>query len=132
MPIGKNALKRVTNNGYSKVSVSAPDMENSTVEAVAEEKKKAAPKSEKNPAPKAPVAKAEKNPAPKAPVAKAEKKPAPKAPVAKAEKKPAPKKKPATPKAPIEKKPQKAEEKITRPDGFIRFGLGADLPVHLL
>ena len=119
MPIGKNALKRVTNNGYSKVSVSAPDMENSTVEAVAEEKKKAAPKSEKNPAPKAPVAKAEKKPAPKAPVAKAEKKPAPK-------------KKPATPKAPIEKKPQKAEEKITRPDGFIRFGLGADLPVHLL
>ena len=106
MPIGKNALKRVTNNGYSKVSVSAPDMENSTVEAVAEEKKKAAPKTEKKPAPKAPVAKAEK--------------------------KPAPKKKPAAPKAPTEKKPQKAEEKFTRPDGFSRFGLGADLPVHLL
>jgi len=30
MPIGKNALKRVTNNGYSKVVTEAPDMENST------------------------------------------------------------------------------------------------------
>ena len=31
MPVGKNALKRVTNNGYSKVAVSAPDMEHSEV-----------------------------------------------------------------------------------------------------
>ena len=31
MPIGKNAIKRITNNGYSKVETSAPDMENSTV-----------------------------------------------------------------------------------------------------
>ncbi len=31
MPIGKNALKRVENNGYSKVETQAPDMENSTV-----------------------------------------------------------------------------------------------------
>ncbi len=31
MPIGKNALKRVSNNGYSKVSSSAPDMENSVI-----------------------------------------------------------------------------------------------------
>ena len=31
MPIGKNAIKRVTNNGYSKVSSSAPDMENSEI-----------------------------------------------------------------------------------------------------
>lgn len=30
MPIGKNAIKRVENNGYSKVTTSAPDMENST------------------------------------------------------------------------------------------------------
>ena len=35
MPIGKNAIKRVTNNGYSSVKTSAPDMENSIV---AEEK----------------------------------------------------------------------------------------------
>ena len=31
MPIGKNSIKRVTNNGYSKVATKAPDMENSTV-----------------------------------------------------------------------------------------------------
>ena len=31
MPIGKNAIKRVENNGYSKVVTSAPDMENSNV-----------------------------------------------------------------------------------------------------
>ena len=31
MPIGKNALKRVSNNGYSQVKTAAPDMENSTV-----------------------------------------------------------------------------------------------------
>ena len=27
MPIGKNAIKRVTNNGYSSVKSEAPDME---------------------------------------------------------------------------------------------------------
>ena len=31
MPIGKNAIKRVENNGYSSVKTSAPDMENSHV-----------------------------------------------------------------------------------------------------
>ena len=31
MPIGKNAIKRVENNGYSKVKTEAPDMENSNV-----------------------------------------------------------------------------------------------------
>ena len=31
MPIGKNAIKRVENNGYSKVKTDAPDMENSHV-----------------------------------------------------------------------------------------------------
>ena len=31
MPIGKNAIKRVENNGYSNVKSSAPDMENSHV-----------------------------------------------------------------------------------------------------
>ena len=31
MPIGKNSIKRVKNNGYSHVATSAPDMENSTV-----------------------------------------------------------------------------------------------------
>lgn len=31
MSIGKNAIKRVENNGYSKVKTEAPDMVNSTV-----------------------------------------------------------------------------------------------------
>ena len=31
MPIGKNAIKRVDNNGYSNVKTAAPDMENSHV-----------------------------------------------------------------------------------------------------
>ena len=31
MPIGKNSLKRVTNNGYSSVKTTAPDMENSEI-----------------------------------------------------------------------------------------------------
>ena len=31
MAIGKNAIKRVENNGYSKVATAAPDMENSSV-----------------------------------------------------------------------------------------------------
>lgn len=49
MPIGKNAIKRVSNNGYSKVATSAPDMENSTVAKVQKEepKKKTAPVSNK-------------------------------------------------------------------------------------
>ena len=49
MPIGKNAIKRVSNSGYSNVQTSAPDMENSTI-AKAEEPKVEAPKIE---APKA-------------------------------------------------------------------------------
>lgn len=46
MPIGENAIKRVENNGYSKVSTACPDMENSTVVSAAEPEKKAAKKSE--------------------------------------------------------------------------------------
>lgn len=47
MPVGKNSLKRVSNNGYSKVATAAPDMEHSTVEEIKKEDKKpveAAPK----------------------------------------------------------------------------------------
>lgn len=43
MPIGKNAIKRVSSSGYSKVQSSAPDMENSTVANVQAEE---APKTE--------------------------------------------------------------------------------------
>lgn len=31
MPIGKNAIKRVSNSGYSNVQTTAPDMENSVI-----------------------------------------------------------------------------------------------------
>ena len=58
MAIGKNAIKRVENNGYSKVKTTAPDMENS---AVLEEVKAEVAVSEtpvKKTAKKAPVKKA--------------------------------------------------------------------------
>ena len=95
MPIGKNALKRVTNNGYSTVKSTAPEMENSVVtEAVV-------PKAEEQLTTVATVKAApKKNTAPK------------------------------TKKAPTPK--PKAEKVVARPDGFVRFGLGQELPVHLL
>ena len=64
MPIGKNAIKRVENNGYSKVKSTAPDMENSEV-VVAVEPAPAVVE----PVP-APVKSAEKKPAAKKPAAK--------------------------------------------------------------
>ena len=45
MPIGKNAIKRVSNSGYSNVQTSAPDMENS-VATTPEAPKAEAPKAE--------------------------------------------------------------------------------------
>ena len=50
MPVGKNSIKRVSNNGYSNVTTAAPDMENSTVEEVVAT-------TEKKPVAKKPVAK---------------------------------------------------------------------------
>ena len=95
MPVGKNALKRVTNNGYSKVAVSAPDMEHSEVvetkEAPKKEVKEVSIKVE-----------AKKNTAPKT-------------------------KKPAAPKPSVKK-----IDEAKRPDGFVRYEFGAELPVHLL
>lgn len=53
MPIGKNSLKRVSNNGYSKVNTSAPDMENSEISLVAAAaevtEERLRPKTEKKP-----------------------------------------------------------------------------------
>ena len=40
MPIGKNSIKRVANNGYSKVTTTSPDMENSEVLTEKKETKK--------------------------------------------------------------------------------------------
>ena len=52
MPIGKNALKRVENNGYSNVKSAAPDMENSVVEEKVETVLESAPAPKKTPAKK--------------------------------------------------------------------------------
>ena len=46
MPIGKNAIKRVSNGGYSNVQTSAPDMENSTIAKAEEAPKVEEPKIE--------------------------------------------------------------------------------------
>ena len=120
MPIGKNAIKRVKNNGYSNVETSAPDMEHSVIaspDPQVEEKilkpieEKTAKKSTaKKPAKKtaAPAKKAEETPA-KAPAAE-------------------PKKKPA--KAPAKKKT--AAKKPAKKEGFDRVELGDSMPYYLL
>ena len=102
MPIGKNAIKRVENNGYSKVQSSAPDMENSHVIAKPDEQ----------------VVEKLVAPVEQATEAKAEKKTAAKKPAAKktAAKKTAAKKAPAQ------------ESK----DGFVRVSVGDDMPYYLL
>ena len=114
MPIGKSALKRVENNGYSAVKTSAPDMENSTVE-----EKKSAPVSQKT------TEKTVKKPAA---AKKTAKKPETKKPETK---KPAAKKAPAKiveTKAPV----VKAVETATGKDGFEKVSLGGEMPVYLL
>ena len=102
MPIGKNAIKRVENNGYSKVASAAPDMENSTVITKLSEEvmeKMVKPVEEKT------KAKAEK-----------------KTPAKKVEKKEPAKKTPA----------KKACAKNTCKNGFERVSVGSDMPYYLL
>ena len=110
MPIGKNALKRVSNNGYSGVNTSAPDMEHSEV---------IEPKAE-------PVeVKIEAKPAPE----KTVKKSAPKKPTTP---KSAPKKVKEKEEKAEELKVQTPKEDTTHPDGFVKVALGADMPAYLL
>lgn len=117
MPIGKNAIKRVENNGYSKVKSEAPDMENSTEFPLAPKpmKKKSTVKSA-----------ASAKPAAKKTAAK-----------------PAGKKTPeATESIPEPKGVNEsvitnlsvavAEKMLPERDGFAYVNLGSDLPVHLL
>ena len=78
MPIGKNAVKRVTNSGYSAVVSKAPDMENSEqLQVSAPTKKAEAVPATKMATPKSESAAAKKRSAPKTvakkPVAKPEK-----------------------------------------------------------
>ncbi len=106
MPIGKNAIKRVENNGYSKVKSAAPDMENSHVIA--------------NPDPQ--VTEKLVAPVEKATVQKAAQKPA------------SATKKTSTGKSSA-KKPTAKKAAVKAPEtknGFARVGLGCDLPYYLL
>ena len=111
MPIGKNAIKRVENNGYSKVKTAAPDMENSTV--IANISKEVVDKMVK---PVEEKAKA-KTAAKKTEVKTEEKKTATKT----ATKKP-------TAKKPAVKKTEVKAEK----NGFERVSVGGDMPYYLL
>ena len=133
MPIGKNAINRVKNNGYSNVESKAPDMENSVianpdpqvvekmVKPVEEKTAKKAPA--KKPAAKKAPTKKEAAPVTKAPT----KKPAAKKAPTKKEAAPvteAPAKKPAAKKAPAKKTPAN--------DGFKRVEVGGQMPYYLL
>ena len=116
MPIGKNAIKRVTNNGYSGVKSEAPDMENSVSVEKAPEKKevaKSAPKAQAKSAPKT-------TPKSTAKTTKA------------APKKAAPK---SAPQKSLEKEPTLAPvntaKKVVGKECEY-FGVGEDLPIYLL
>ena len=104
MPIGKNSIKRVANNGYSSVKTAAPDMENSTVLA--------------NPAPEVievMIPSAKKCSSKKAPAKTPAKKPQTK----------------STKK--INKKEEQVTETTANEDGFSYVNLGGgELPVYLL
>ena len=106
MPIGKNAIKRVKNNGYSNVETSAPDMENSVIANPDPQvvEKMVKPVEEKT-AKRAP---AKKSTAKKTPAKQAE----------------TPAKKPTAKKAPAKKPAQE--------DGFKRVEIGAQMPYYLL
>ena len=132
MPIGKNAIKRISNNGYSNVTTSAPDMENSVVN----EEKEIAPKKEDSAKKTAPVSKtAPKAGTKKAPSAKS----STKAPTKKATTKSAAKSTPA-PKKSMEVEPTlspvNTAKKVTgktenkQDNGCIH--IGGELPIHLL
>ena len=120
MPIGKNAIKRVTNNGYSSVKSEAPDMENSApvVENKVAEKKEAP----KKPAPKT-AAKVATKTAPKT-SAKAPAKTTAK----KAQAKPAPKKSMET--EPTLAPVNTAAKVVGRECEY--YGVGDELPIYLL
>ena len=132
MPIGKNAIKRISNNGYSNVTTSAPDMENSVVN----EEKEISPKKQDSAKKTAPVSKiSPKVGAKKTPSAKS----STKAPTKKAAPKKAPKSTPA-PKKSMEVEPTlspvNTAKKVTgktenkQDNGCIH--IGGELPVYLL
>ena len=110
MPIGKNSIKRVANNGYSNLKSSSPDMENSTVV-----EKITSPEEAEEVVVIVKPAKTKKSA-----VSKQEEKI-------------------GAIKAEVEKMKAKRTRKKAEPapeveenDGFVRVGLGEDLPTYLL
>ncbi len=149
MPIGKSAIKRITNNGYSHVESKAPDMENSTV---AEMPLVPVKHKRETPAPKKSTkAKAQTVASPKhsttqkeeqTPVKRSPGRPR-KNPVEVADTQKMPVKKPSAKKKnkdtvtvtltpPTAENQQITESAPTERDGFCYVNLGGELPVHLL
>ena len=121
MPIGKNALKRVTNNGYSGVNASAPDMQNSEILDVE------APEKVEKPAAKKTTKKAEPKSAPKKSVtekAKTE--------IVSAKAEPKKNTAPKTEKPKVKEPEPVPVKEDSHPDGFVKVSFGMDMPVHLL
>ncbi len=111
MPIGKNAIQRVENNGYSKVESSAPDMENSTVIANLDkqvEEKMVAPVEKKTRGRKPAAKPAEAAPVEAKPVEEAQ----------------------AEPKKPLAKR--SCAKKAPAQNGFVRVEVGEKMPYYLL
>ena len=137
MPIGKNAIKRVENNGYSKVKTSAPDMENSHVIAAPDKQvvEKLVAPVEKATAAKTAAKKATATKPAAKTAAKSSAKPAAKAPAKETEKTPVKAtKKSATGSSSVKK--TTVQKTVTKPvekkNGFARVELGSSMPYYLL
>ncbi len=134
MSIGKNAIKRVENNGYSKVKTEAPDMINSTVIGATDkqvldmiEKQVAKKPTAKTTATKsATKTTTAKKPATAKPVVKVEKVTPPTLVVEEVEKLAPVKEEPVK----VVKKPVKAVKKVEKVSKSYAFG--EELPVYLL
>ena len=125
MPIGKNALKRVSNNGYSSVNTSLPDMENSEIveNATVQTEEKTAPKKVTRSTKKAET-KTEVKSTTKA-TAKTE--------TAKSTTKATAKTETATKStAKAKKSTEEKADTTTHPDVFVKVALGMDMPEYLL
>ena len=138
MPLGKDSIKRVRNNGYSRVTTSAPDMENSSivepidlsvvvvdVSDVEAEQKATEPATKKKTAPKK-----------KADAPTGQKKTT--TPKKKSEPKPAPKKKAKTTNKPTPVSntdiptPTEVAETVAMRSGEGYINIGGELPIYLL
>ena len=143
MPLGRDSIKRVKNNGYSRVTTSAPDMENSSivepidlsvvvveVPNVEAEQKAAEPAQKKKTAPKKkaePKKTADKDePAKKKPLQKKKSEPKPAAKTKRKTKKPTPVSNNDIP------TPTEVAETVTTRCGEGYINLGGELPIYLL